>query len=70
MASQTTLETSSTSTAACSGKMVAARWVEVVVVEASASGSSDVGLESSVATSETEGAALVLASVAGSSGVA
>jgi hypothetical protein len=49
--------------------MVATRWVEVVAVEASASGSSDVGLASSVATSETEGAALALASVAGSSGV-
>jgi hypothetical protein len=31
--------------AACSGEMVAAHWVEVVAVEASASGSSDVGLE-------------------------
>jgi hypothetical protein len=50
--------------------MVAAHWVEVVAVEAFASGSSDVGLESSVTTSETEGAALALASVAGSSGVA
>jgi hypothetical protein len=49
--------------------MVAARWVEVVAIEASASGSSDVGLESLVAASETEGAALALASVAGSSGV-
>jgi hypothetical protein len=49
--------------------MVAARWVEVVAVEASASGSSDFGLESSVTASKTEGAALVLASVAGSSGV-
>jgi hypothetical protein len=49
--------------------MVAARWVEVVAVEASASGSSDVGLKSLVAASETEGAALALASVAGSSGV-
>jgi hypothetical protein len=56
--------------AACSGEMVAARWVEVVAVEASASGSSDIGLESSVAASETESEALVLASVAGSSGVA
>jgi hypothetical protein len=56
--------------AACSDEMVAARWVEVVAVEASASGSSDVGLESSAATSETESEALVLASVAGSSGVA
>jgi hypothetical protein len=50
--------------------MVVARWVEVVVVEASASGSSDVGLENSVAASETEGITLVLASVVGSSGVA
>jgi hypothetical protein len=50
--------------------MVAAHWVEVVAVEASASGSSDVGLDSSVAASETEGATLVLASVAGSSRVA
>jgi hypothetical protein len=40
--------------AACSGKMVAARWVEVVAVEASASGSSDVGLENSVAASKTD----------------
>jgi hypothetical protein len=56
--------------AACSGKMVAAHWVEVVATEASASGSSDVGLESSAAVSETESGALVLASVAGSSGVA
>jgi hypothetical protein len=50
--------------------MVAACWVEVVAVEAFASGSSDVGLESSVAASETESAALVLALVAHSSGVA
>jgi hypothetical protein len=56
--------------AACSGEMVAAHWVKVVAVEASASGSSDVGLESSVAASETESEALVLTSVAGSSGVA
>jgi hypothetical protein len=56
--------------AACSGEMVAARWVEVVAVEASASGSSDVGLESSAAASETESGALVLALAAGSSGVA
>jgi hypothetical protein len=49
--------------------MVAARWVEVVVVEASACGSSGVGLESSVAASKTEGTALALASVAGSSRV-
>jgi hypothetical protein len=50
--------------------MVAARWVEVVAVEASTSGSSDVGLENLVAMSETESEALVLASVAGSSRVA
>jgi hypothetical protein len=50
--------------------MVAARWFEVVAVEASVSGSSDVGLESSVVASETEGVALALATVAGSSGVA
>ena len=47
--------------------MDAARWVEVVAGEASASGSSNVGLESSVAASKTEGAALALASVVGSS---
>jgi hypothetical protein len=56
--------------AACSDEMVAVRWVEVVAVEASTSGSSDVGLESSDAASETESEALILASVAGSSGVA
>jgi hypothetical protein len=56
--------------AACSGEMVTACWVELVAVETSASGSSDVGLESSAAASETESEALVLASVAGSSGVA
>jgi hypothetical protein len=50
--------------------MAAARWVEVVAVEASASGSSDVGLESSVTALETESEALVLASAAGSSEVA
>jgi hypothetical protein len=50
--------------------MVAAHWVEVVAVEASASGSSDVGLESSAVVSETESEALVLASAASSSGVA
>jgi hypothetical protein len=50
--------------------MVAARWVEVVAVEASASGSSDIGPKSSVAASETESEALILASAAGSSGVA
>jgi hypothetical protein len=49
--------------------MVAARWVEVVAVEASASGSSDVGPESLVTASETKGATLALASLAGSSGV-
>jgi hypothetical protein len=49
--------------------MVAAHRVEMVVVEASASGSSDVGIEGSVTASETEGAELVLASTAGSSGV-
>jgi hypothetical protein len=48
--------------------MVAARWDKVAAVEASASGSSNVGLESSVAASETEGVTLALASVAGSSG--
>jgi hypothetical protein len=46
--------------------MVATRWVNVVAVEASTSGSSGVVLESSVTTSETEGAALALASTAGS----
>jgi hypothetical protein len=50
--------------------MVAARWAEVVAVEASASGSSDVGLESLVVASESESEALILASVGGSSGVA
>jgi hypothetical protein len=56
--------------ATCSGEMAAAHWVEVVAVEASASGSSDIGLESSAAASETESEVLVLASVAGSSRVA
>jgi hypothetical protein len=56
--------------AACSGETVAARWVEVVAVEAYASGSSDVGLEDSTSVSETESEALALASAAGSSGVA
>jgi hypothetical protein len=56
--------------AACSGEMVAAHWVEVVAVESSASRSSDVGLKSSAAVSETESGALVLALAAGSSGVA
>jgi hypothetical protein len=50
--------------------MVAAHWVEVVAVEVSASGSSDVGLENSASVSETKSGALVLASAAGSSGVA
>jgi hypothetical protein len=50
--------------------MVAAHWVEVIAVEASASGSSDIGLESLAAASETESGALVLAWVAGSSRVA
>jgi hypothetical protein len=50
--------------------MVASRGVEVVAMEASASGSSDVGLEGSASMSETESESLVLASVAGSSGVA
>jgi hypothetical protein len=50
--------------------MVVARWVEVVAIEASASGSSDVGLKSSASTSETESGAFVPASVADSSGVA
>jgi hypothetical protein len=49
--------------------MVATRWVEVVAVEASASGSLDVGLESLFAALETEVVTLALASVAGSSGV-
>jgi alkanesulfonate monooxygenase SsuD/methylene tetrahydromethanopterin reductase-like flavin-dependent oxidoreductase (luciferase family) len=50
--------------------MVAARWVKVVAVEASASGSLDVGLESLVTASETESEALARASVADLSGVA
>jgi hypothetical protein len=56
--------------AACSGEMVVARWVEVVAVGASASGSSDVGLESLPAAPKTESEALVLALAAGSFGVA
>jgi hypothetical protein len=47
--------------------MVAARWVEVVALEASASRSSGIVLQSSVAASETEGVTLTLASAAGSS---
>jgi hypothetical protein len=50
--------------------MVVAHWVEVVAVEASAFGSSDVGLENLAAASETESGALVLALAANSSGVA
>jgi hypothetical protein len=50
--------------------MIDARWVKVVAAEAYASRSSDVGLESSAAASETESGALVLASAAGSSRVA
>jgi hypothetical protein len=46
--------------------MVATHWVEVVAVEASVSGSSDVGLENLAAASETESGALVLALAAGS----
>jgi hypothetical protein len=42
----------------------------VVVVEASASRSSDIGLENLASVSETESEALALASAAGSSGVA
>jgi hypothetical protein len=56
--------------AACFGEMVATRLVDAVAVEASASGSFDVGRESSAAASETESGALVQASEAGSSGVA
>jgi hypothetical protein len=52
------------------GEMVAARWVEVVAAEASASRSSDVGLESSAAASEIESGTFALALAAGSSGVA
>ncbi len=50
--------------------MVAARWVKLVAAEAFASGSSDVGLESSAAASGTESGAFVLALAAGSSVVA
>jgi hypothetical protein len=50
--------------------MVAAHWVEVVAVEASASGSSDVGLENLATALETKSGALVLALAVGSSGVA
>jgi hypothetical protein len=56
--------------AACSGEMVAAHCVEVVAVEASVSGSSDVVLENTASVSETESEALALASAAGSSRVA
>jgi hypothetical protein len=47
--------------------MVDERWVEVVAVEASASGISGVALESSVTMSKTEGTALALAYAASSS---
>jgi hypothetical protein len=50
--------------------MVAAHWVNVLADEASASRSSGVVLESSVAVSRTEGVAFVLASTAGPSVVA
>jgi hypothetical protein len=50
--------------------MVAAHWVKVVAVEASASGSSDVGLENLASMLETDSGALILASAASSSGVA
>jgi hypothetical protein len=56
--------------AAFSSEMVAAHWVKVAAVEASASVSSDVGLENLASVSETESGALVLALAAGSSGVA
>jgi hypothetical protein len=56
--------------AACSSEMVVAHWVKVVAVQASTSGSSNVGLESSAAASETESGTLVLALAAGSSRVA
>jgi hypothetical protein len=56
--------------AACSGEIVAARWVKVVAVEASASRNSDVGLEGSAYALETGSEVLVLASVASSSEVA
>jgi hypothetical protein len=56
--------------AACSVEMVAAHWIEVVAVEASASTSLDVGLESLAAVLETESEALVLASMIDSSRVA
>jgi hypothetical protein len=56
--------------AAYSGETVAAHWVEVLAAEASTSGSSAIVLESLIVVSRTECAALVLASVAGSSMVA
>jgi hypothetical protein len=56
--------------AACSGEMVAAHLVEVVAVEASTFGSSDVGLESLAVASGIESGAFVLALAASSSGVA
>jgi hypothetical protein len=53
--------------AACFGEAVAAHWVMVLAIEASAFGSSGVVLESSVVVPETEGATLALASTADSS---
>jgi hypothetical protein len=47
--------------------MVAVHWVEVLAVEASASRSPSIVLESSVAVSGTEGVALALVSAADSS---
>jgi hypothetical protein len=47
--------------------MVAAHWVEVLDAKASVPGSLGMVLESLVAASKTEGAALALASAAGSS---
>jgi hypothetical protein len=53
--------------AACFGEAVAAHWVVVLAIEASAFGSSGVVLESLVVVPETEGATLALASAADSS---
>jgi hypothetical protein len=53
-----------------SGETVAAHWLDEPGAEASASGSLSAVPKSSVATSETEGTTLALASVAGSSVVA
>jgi hypothetical protein len=49
-----------------SGKTIAAHWVEVLVAEASTSGRLGVVLGSLITASRIEGAALALASVAGS----